>query len=199
MIVVTGDWVNTNPDELKLIFPEMGQLSAPLGVYGCLGNHDHYMSNDEHESLVDDIRSVGIDLLINENRILKVDGAQLQLAGTDNTGLRQNFADLDMALAGLAPENPTVLLAHDPTFWDKSVRGNTFVDLMLSGHTHGGQIGLHLLGEDYSIARIIYDQWAGLYREGHQSVYVNRGVGTTAFPIRTAVEPEITLFTLHRA
>lgn len=200
-IVVTGDWVNRFSDELGVIYGEFSKLRAPLGVYGSLGNHDHYSSPRDHAAIVSGIRSMGVDLLVNDNRRIAVDGAVLQIAGTDNTGLQQNFADIPRALRGLNSDDPIILLAHDPTFWDKSIREKTPVDLMLSGHTHGGQVGVHLLGDMYSMAQVVYKQWAGLYTDGAtgQQLYINRGLGTTGVPLRVAVLPEITVFTLRSA
>ena len=199
MLLVTGDWVNFDPRELKAIFPAFEKFKTDLGVYGSLGNHDHYMSAEDHVRLQKGIRMGSIDLLVNENRVLNIDGAKLQLAGIDNTGLRQNFGDLGAALHGLEDEAPTVLMAHDPTFWDKEVRGKKAVDLMLSGHTHGGQLGLHVLNREYSFAQIAYNQWVGMYQDGRQHLYINRGLGTTALPIRVGINPELTLLTLRRA
>lgn len=199
MILVTGDWVNSDPRELSLLLPLLQKVHAPLGVYGSLGNHDHYMDIEEHAQLVKALRSTPVKLFVNENTVIHIDGGKLQLAGTDNSGMNQHFADLDAALRGFAPEHPTILMAHDPTFWDRKVRPDTHVDLMLSGHTHGGQFGVHLLGKELSVADVVYKQWAGLYREGDKQLYVNRGIGTTAFPVRVGIDPEITLFTLRKA
>jgi predicted MPP superfamily phosphohydrolase len=199
MILLTGDFVNSDPREMSFLIPSLNKVRAPLGVYGSLGNHDHYMDEREHRDLVKALRDTSINLFVNQNTIFSVDGGKLQLAGTDNSGMNQNYADLDAALAGFSPEHPTILMAHDPTFWDKKVRFDTHVDLMLSGHTHGGQFGVHLLGQEISVAEIVYKQWAGLYREGDKQLYVNRGVGTTAFPVRVGIDPEITLLTLRKA
>ena len=199
LIVITGDYVNFRADELKVIYQEFEKLKAPLGVFGSMGNHDHYTpTSEEHELLKKGIRSAGINLLVNSNSTIKVDGATLNIAGIDNTGLGQNFGRLDEAMNGLNTSNPTILLAHDPTVWNKQVRGKLQVDLMLAGHTHGGQVGVHLLGEDYSFARVVYEQWAGLYSDKDQSLYVNRGIGMVGPPIRIAIEPEITVLTLEK-
>lgn len=199
MILITGDWVNTSPRELSLLLPSLEKASAPLGVYGSLGNHDHYMDADSHRQFITAIRRTPVQLFVNQNTVLHIDGGKLQLAGTDNSGMDQHFADIDAALAGFSPEHPTILMAHDPTFWDAAIRPMTHVDLMLSGHTHGGQFGVQAFGKEYSVADIVYKQWAGLYRKGDKQLYVNRGVGTTAFPVRVGIDPEITLFTLRKA
>lgn len=198
-VVITGDFVNQRPQELTLIAEELQRLTAPYGVFGSLGNHDHYNSPQEHDQLVRGLRGVGVDLLINEHRRLGADGASIVIAGTDNTGFRQNFARLDQALDTVHPEDPIILLAHDPTFWDREVVEKTPVDLMLSGHTHGGQFGVQLLGFEWSPAQHIYKQWAGHYSKGEQQLYVNRGIGTVGPPMRIGVPPEVTVFTLRSA
>jgi len=199
LIAITGDFVNFSTEEIGKITKELEKLKAPFGVKASLGNHDHYMNWQEHLQLREAIRATGIDLLVNENRILKADGATLQLAGTDNTGFKQNFANLPKALENCTIDTSTILLAHDPTFWDRQIVGKAPVDLMLSGHTHGGQVAFHFLGKELSIIRMIYDQWAGSYTKDDQHLYINRGVGTTGPPIRIGVPPEITYITLKKA
>lgn len=199
LIVMTGDFVNFATEEIEKITHELGKFSAPFGVKGSLGNHDHYMNWQNHLLLRKAIRDTGVDLLVNQHRKFSVDGATLQLAGIDNVGFKQNFGNLPVAMDGLSPENPTILLAHDPTFWDKSVVGKAPIDLMLSGHTHGGQVAFHFLGNELSVIRMVYDQWAGLYTKGDQHLYINRGAGTTGPPIRIGVPPEITYITLKKA
>jgi hypothetical protein len=197
MVVVTGDWVNMQPQEMAVIAREVQKLRAPYGVRAVLGNHDHYHTPEDHDRLISTIRGLDVDLLINEHRRITVGSETLILAGTDNTGFKQNFARLDQALAGVVGDEATILLAHDPTFWDMHVVGKQPIDLMLSGHTHGGQFGVQVLGVDWSPAQYIYKQWAGLYRTGEQQLYVNRGVGTVGPPLRIGIRPEITHFTLH--
>ena len=199
MVFMTGDFVNFRSDEFPLIADDLQKIKAPLGVFACLGNHDHYSEYPDHIRLKQMIRKTGVDLLVNANRVLSIDGAKLQIAGTDNTGLRQSFGRLDKALTGLTEDNPTLLLHHDPTFWDISVKDKTFVDAMFSGHTHGGQIGMHILGAEMSFAQVVYKQWAGLYSENNQHLYVNRGVGVVGPALRIGIDPEITLFTLKKA
>jgi uncharacterized protein len=214
MVVITGDWVNWQSDELPIILPEIQAMClnagkqgfAPLGCWGCLGNHDHYVGGEPHQELLDAVRAAGVNLLVNQNTTFHIDGEHLQLAAIDNVGLRQNFGDIDKALEGLHPEHPTILMAHDPTFWDKKIHGKTSndisIDLMLAGHTHGGQIGINIFGVELSPASLMYRQCAGLYASEYgtgQHIYVNRGIGTTGIPVRIGIPPEITLLTLTRA
>lgn len=205
LVALTGDFVNSSINELPTILPDLARLSAPLGVYGCLGNHDHYT---HAPAVAERIGAAGVQMLVNAHQTLRVDGAALHVVGTDNTGFRQHFADLDRATAGLpAPgedESVRLLLAHDPTFWDTEdgPRPRGF-DLMLAGHTHGGQIGFEWGPLRWSLARSVYRRWAGLYAEpgerGTQHLYVNRGLGTVGPPLRLGIRPEITLLALVRA
>lgn len=197
VLVITGDFVNFDPKELEFIRRDLVRLRADVGVFASLGNHDHYCSPQNHSLLRSMISNSGIKLLVNTNVPLTINGETIYLLGTDNTGLGQNFADLPAALVGVEPGAPTILLAHDPTFWDKQVRRKAPVDLMLSGHTHGGQVGIHFLGVELSLAQVVYKQWAGLYRDGEQYLYVNRGLGTVGPPIRIGIPPEITVLTLR--
>jgi uncharacterized protein len=198
MIVISGDWVNARTEEIPRIAPYIPKLTAPLGVWGSLGNHDHYMSDADHQRLITWIRSTGTNLLINQSTIFDVDGGHLNLAITDNIGLRQYFGNLPMAMAKIREDAPTILVSHDPTFWDIGVREKTRIDLMLSGHTHGGQFGAEFGTTQFGIAQLVYKQWAGLYSDGTQHLYVNRGVGTTGVPARIGIAPEITCLTLRR-
>jgi predicted MPP superfamily phosphohydrolase len=213
MTVVTGDWVNWKFNELPAVMRQIERLArfaarpSAFGAFGCLGNHDHYVGGAAHDELLAMIRSSGVRLLVNENAVLDVDGARLQLGAIDNVGLRQNYGKLNLALEGFSPENPTILLAHDPTFWDKRIHAKPFeteagallVELTLSGHTHGGQVGLNLLGVGITPAALMYKQIAGLYADDYhlgQHIYVNRGIGTTGIPLRIGIPPEITLISL---
>lgn len=197
VILITGDFVNFLPNELSVIAKELTALHAPMGVYASLGNHDHYNKPVEHARLVSAIRGFDIDLLVNDLRRLRIGSDEIVLAGIDNTGFKQHFGDLGKALHGVTEEDAVILMAHDPTFWDKEVRRQAHVGLTLSGHTHGGQFGVQLLGFEWSPAQYVYKQWAGMYTDGDQHLYVNRGLGTVGPPIRIGIHPEITVFTLR--
>ena len=197
IITITGDYVNFKPDELSVTFNELAQLSAPLGVYGSLGNHDHYMTDLQHALLKNTISKTGIQLLVNDSVNIPVHNTFLNIAATDNTGFNQHFANIDKAISKCHSDTSTILLAHDPTFWDAEILSKKPIDLMLAGHTHGGQIGIQFAGLEISPAQFVYKRWAGLYNEGHQYLYVNRGIGTVGPPIRIGINPEITLFTLR--
>ena len=204
LVTITGDYVNHDHREAPTILPALDRLRAPLGVFGVLGNHDHYADVGRVARQVD---ATAVDLLVNDARTLTVDGASLHVVGTDNTGFGQRYGDLDAAMRRVRPggDDATLLLAHDPTFWDSHVRPSRHdVDLMLAGHTHGGQVGVELGPLRWSLARVMYPRWAGLYGEPSagerekQFLYVNRGLGTVGPPVRLGIRPEITILTLRR-
>lgn len=197
IITITGDYVNFDPDELQLFLPILRQLHAQIGIYGSLGNHDHYMTEIKHKQLCNMIRSTGIDLLINDARTLHINNADLVIAGTDNTGFNQKFGKLTQTFEGISKETTSILMAHDPSYWKMEILDSGLADLTLSGHTHGGQIGIELLGEAYSPAQFVYEQWSGLYMQQDRYLYVNRGLGTVGPPIRVGIPPEITVITLR--
>jgi hypothetical protein len=198
IIVITGDFVNFHPDEMNDSYKFFKSLKSDIGVFGCLGNHDHYMTESDHIKLKQILKESQIEMLINENRILKINDVQLQIAGCDNSSYGRNYADWTKTIKSLNSDVPTILLCHDPSNWDKSILGKLPVDLTLSGHTHGGQIGINFFGEIIAPARIVLKRWAGLYKEGNQQLYINRGIGTVGPPIRVSIPPEITLITLRK-
>jgi predicted MPP superfamily phosphohydrolase len=197
IIAITGDYVNFDPDELQLFLPILRQIHAQIGIYGSLGNHDHYMTRIKHKQLCNMIRSTGIDLLINDARTLNINNADLVIAGTDNTGFNQKFGNLAQTFDGVSKEVTSILMAHDPTYWNMEILDSGLANLTLSGHTHGGQIGIEFLGEAYSPAQFVYEQWSGLYMQQDKYLYVNRGLGTVGPPIRVGIPPEITVITLR--
>jgi predicted MPP superfamily phosphohydrolase len=197
IFVNTGDYVNFNPEELELFHDLWKGFKPDIGTYSCLGNHDHYMTDQEHDILLDSLNDLEQNLLMNEHQIIERKGKQLVFAGIDNYGFGQKYGDFDKALKGIDEDKPVIFLCHDPTNWDLEVRKKRHADLMLSGHTHGGQFGIKFMGKEYSPVALRYNQWAGLYKDKEQYLYVNRGLGTSGFPVRVGMNPEITLITLH--
>ena len=197
IIAVTGDFVNFDPSELQLFLPTLRTLQADIGIYASLGNHDHYMTAMKHLQLQNMITSTGMNLLINQSRVLTINNAQLVMAGTDNTGFNQKFGNLEQTFKDIPREVPSILMAHDPTYWKMEILNSGLADITLSGHTHGGQVGIEFLGESYSPAQFVYEEWSGLYSSENKYLYVNRGLGTVGPPIRVGIPPEITIITLR--
>lgn len=192
MIIITGDFVNNSPKELKRNYNDLKSLNADIGIFSCLGNHDHYMSDDEHKVLLKALDEVGANLLINRNEKLVINDSFLNIVGVDNYGMRQKYGDFKKAFSRIEEENTSILLCHDPTNWDKNIRNQFPADLTLSGHTHGGQVAWEFNGLEFKPANFVYRQSEGLYKNGNNQLYVNRGIGTVGPPLRIGVKPEIT-------
>lgn len=207
LIVFTGDIVNNISQELKPYASIFAKLNAPLGVYSVLGNHDYgdyygwATQEAKHKNLqkLKDMQAqMGWRLLLNEHVHLERDGDKIALIGVENTSFKNRFksyGNLAKAYDG-AHETPfKILLSHDPSHWDGEVNKQyTDIDLTLSGHTHGFQFGVEIPGFKWSPAQYVYKQWSGLYQEGKQFLYVNRGFGFLGYPGRVGMLPEITLF-----
>lgn len=192
IIVITGDFVNNKPSELKANYNDLKGLSADIGIFSCLGNHDHYMNDDEHRTLVKAINDAGSNLLINRNERIIINNSPLNIVGIDNLGMRQKFGNLNKAFENVVEDETSILLCHDPTNWDLNIRNKFPADLTLSGHTHGGQVAWEFNGIEFKPAKFVYRQSEGLYKNGENQLYVNRGIGTVGPPLRIGVKPEIT-------
>ncbi|MBP7294889.1 MAG: metallophosphoesterase [Acidobacteria bacterium] len=211
LIVFTGDLVNNLVDELGAYREVFAALRAPQGVLSVLGNHDYgdyYPWPGDRERaihfqrMLDCHRELGWRLLRNEHVLVARGDDRLAVIGVENWSARRGFSrygDLARAVRDLPDVPVQVLLSHDPTHWDGEVRERyPRIDLTLSGHTHGFQFGVETPGFRWSPVQYVYRQWAGLYREGGQYLYVNRGFGHIAFMGRVGIRPEITVFELAR-
>lgn len=206
----TGDLVNNESDEVKDYIDIFNKVKAPLGVYSTTGNHDYgdyrSWSSDQakkqnFEDLKEAHRLMGYDLLMNENRMIELDGERIAVLGVENWGAGRfaKYGDLEKAYSGSEEAPVKLLLSHDPSHWDAQVRPNhPDIDLMFAGHTHGFQFGVELGAFKWSPSQYAYKQWAGLYKEGNQQLYVNRGFGYIGYPGRVGMPPEITILTLKR-
>lgn len=210
LIVFTGDLVNVDASEAEPWIDTFKQLKAKYGKISILGNHDYAeygaMTEEQRDysrkRLVEIHREMGFDLLRNENRILEREGAQLAIIGVENWG--KGFTqkgDLQHALTGTENIEVRLLLSHDPTHWEEQVHKKERIQLTMSGHTHGMQMGIEIpaIGLKFSPARLRYKRWGGLYTEGEQHLHVNRGFGFLGFPGRVGMPPEITLLELTQA
>ena len=210
IILFTGDLVNDKATEMDNYLDVFNQLKAPMGVYSTLGNHDYgdYMqwpvegiSKVENlENLKKVHSTLGWRLLMNEHVVLEKDGDQIALLGIENWSAKANFPKhgrMDLAHPGTEKYPFKILMSHDPSHWDAEVKLKyADVDLMLSGHTHGMQFGIELPGFRWSPVQYVYKQWAGLYEELNQKLYVNRGFGFIGYPGRVGILPEITVIEL---
>jgi uncharacterized protein len=211
MIFFTGDLVNNEANEVKEYMDVFSKLRAPLGVYSVTGNHDYgdyknWSSKEAKQQNFKDLmeahKLLGFDLLMNENRFIEQGGEKLAILGIENwgNGRFSKYGKLDQAYSGTEEASTKILLSHDPSHWDAQVRKDyKGIDLMLSGHTHGFQFGVEIGGFKWSPSQYAYKQWAGLYQEGEQFLYVNRGFGYLGYPGRVGMPPELTILELKRA
>lgn len=211
-IFFTGDLVNSEEQEAEPWIPIFKELRAKKGMYAILGNHDYgYYSNFEDDRMaqvrvgvIDALKQMGFTVMLNEHTVLEQAGEKIGLIGVENWGKSHWFpkdGDLPKAKEGMEDVPFNILLSHDPTHWEELVMGkDDSIDLTLSGHTHGAQIGIWIPGfGQVSPARFLFKRWAGLYKEGRNNLYINRGFGYLIFPGRVGMSPEITLLTLNKA
>jgi predicted MPP superfamily phosphohydrolase len=227
--LVTGDFITGAGDPIADCIDEVKGLRAPLGVWGCNGNHEIYArAEDAAQSL---FAQAGMKLLRSENAQLTFNGASFNLIGVDYQRERTTGGRRVQLLQQVEPlvrrDMPNLLMSHNPNAFNRAAEMG--IELTLAGHTHGGQIQVEILDHRLSPARFITDYVAGLYhrpmfapapndraskgsafeashgslfpnRTGAlASIYVNRGLGTVGAPVRLGVPPEITLLTLRRA
>lgn len=209
LILFTGDLVNDRASEMDDYKEVFAQLKAPMGVYSTLGNHDYgdYVRWDSDTAKAANLETlkkvhgaIGWRLLMNEHVVLDKDGAQIALLGIENWSSKGRFpkyGKMDTAYPGTEKYPFKILMSHDPSHWDAEVKAKyPDVDLTLSGHTHGMQFGIEIPGLKWSPVQYMYKQWAGLYEDGKQKLYVNRGFGFIGYPGRVGILPEITVIEL---
>ncbi len=210
IILFTGDLVNDRAIELKGWGDDLSKISAPLGVFSVLGNHDYgeysdWKDNNAKNKNFNDLlysqKEFGWNLLRNENTNIEVDGERLNIIGVENwaSSRFQQYGDLDSAYKGIEEENFKLLMSHNPSHWNAEVTNNfKDIDLTLSGHTHGLQYGIDIGKFRVSPVRLAYKQWADLYSSNDQFIYVNRGFGFMGYPGRVGILPEITILELNK-
>lgn len=203
LIVFTGDIQNMRPDELPRFAQTLKRLKAKDGVMSVLGNHDysHYVNLPPDEALCNERltrdfeTSVGWQLLLNDNRIVRRGSDSIVIAGGENDG-RPPFpakADLKKAMRGIDAKSFVVMLQHDPSAWRRHILPQTNAQLTLSGHTHGGQISLFGLRP----TELVGKEDDGLYAEGKRKLFVSTGLGGF-IPFRFYMNPEVVEITLKK-
>jgi len=211
VIFFTGDLVNNETNEVKEYIDVFNKLKAPLGVFSVTGNHDYgdYTSwesatakKKNFQDLIEAHRHLGFNLLMNQNRILEQGGERIAIMGIENWGAGRftKYGKLDEAYIGTEEAAVKLLLSHDPSHWDAQVlKQYSDIDISFAGHTHGFQFGVEIGDFKWSPSQYVYKQWAGLYQEGNQYLYVNRGFGYLGYPGRVGIPPELTIIELKRS
>lgn len=206
LILFTGDLVNDRAIEMQDYMDVFGRLKAPMGVFSVLGNHDYgdyvaWPTQEEKKQNLEDLKKVhhnlGWKLLMNEHVVFNRADEQIALLGIENWGAKGRFpkyGKMHEAYPGTENIPFKILMSHDPSHWDAEIKTKySDIDLMLAGHTHGMQFGLENPYFKWSPVQWMYHQWAGLYEDGKQKLYVNRGYGFIGYPGRVGIMPEITV------
>ena len=208
VVFFTGDLVNNRADEVRDYISIFEKVKAPMGVFSTLGNHDYgdYMAWENEQAQRQNLQNLmhahkllGWNLMMDTHTTLKQSGDEIAIVGIQNWGSGRwpKYGNLAKAYAGTEDYPVKLLLSHDPSHWDAQVRPQfPDIDVQFAGHTHGMQFGIEIPGFRWSPAQYVYKQWAGLYQEGEQRLYVNRGYGYLGYPGRVGILPEITIFEL---
>ena len=192
MVALTGDYTTNLPKYVEPCAEALAELKAPEGVWAVLGNHDHRTDGPLTRQA---LRRHGIEVLTNQNTELRRGADVLQLAGVDDWGWGK--ADFARALSGVDISRPSLLLSHEPMALDvPETRG---VSLILSGHTHGGQINLPVVGAPAAYVWEHLKHLRGRYESEGTQLYVSRGTGIIGVPVRLGARPEVAVIRLQRA
>lgn len=208
LVVFTGDLINVSANEAQGYLEIFKNIQAPYGKYAILGNHDlddyaKWDAVDMKEYNQKELRKFykysGFILLEDSSVYIVKDNDTLILAGVLNWGLPpfKKSGNLNKAMKFTKGKHTTILLSHDPTHWESEILNHSKILLTLSGHTHGGQIGLKTKYFGISPSQFIYMYWNGLYSKNGQYLYVNPGTGYIGFSGRVGIWPEITVITLQ--
>ncbi|HWY06263.1 MAG TPA: metallophosphoesterase [Candidatus Acidoferrales bacterium] len=189
LVAMTGDYLLWDPAAQGEVVQALAGLRAPHGVFGCLGNHEWITETEE--SITRLFAAQGIRILRQERAPIRLGGDSLNLIGIDDSQ-----PDLKVIARQVMPDTVNILLVHDqaPNGFNQAVELG--IDLTLAGHTHGGQLSLDFLRRGLCLARVETPYVSGWYEKDGGQLYVNRGIGTTMFPIRVGARPEITVLEL---
>ena len=194
LALVTGDLISVARDPLDECLDLLARLRADHGILGCLGNHETYANVEAYTTAEGHRR--GIDFLRGQARLIKIGDSMINIAGVDYQPFERRSNYLSGAGALLAPGAVNLLLSHNPDVFPVAAAHG--FDLMLAGHTHGGQVTMEILSPALNPARMVTPFVRGLYFQGNSSCYVTRGIGTLGVPTRLGARPEITLLSLKR-
>lgn len=188
LVVYTGDQLDRRAVDAELFVHGFAGLAAPLGTFGVLGNHDHLASRDLAVAALD---AVGATPLVNAAVTLERGDGKILLAGVDDL---DSPTGADFSVLSRQPAEFRILLCHQPRGWARARRAGA--EITLAGHTHGGQIAFPTRG--INLARLSTRFIAGPYAHSSHILYVSRGIGVGAVPLRYGSPPEVDLITLRR-
>jgi len=209
VVFFTGDLVNYKHDEALPYTDILKKIEARYGVFSIFGNHDYgdyykWKNKEDKENDILELKNIhsrlGWDLLWDEHRHIEKNGEKLTIIGVQNCSGHgfHSYGSLEKATRDIAYSPVNILLSHDPSHWHKEVtKKYPKIDLTLSGHTHGMQFGVEIPGFKWSPVQYVYKEWAGMYNDNKQYLYVNRGLGFIGYPGRVGILPEITVLELR--
>ena len=195
LAVITGDLISGHGDPLDACIRQLARVKADAGVFGCMGNHERYVRAEDY--VARHAARAGIRFLRGEAQALRFGNATLNLAGTDFESQRFRKRYLQGAERLIVPGAANILLQHNPDVFPAAARQG--YNLLLAGHTHGGQVTVEILDASINPARFFTPYVYGLYRQGNAAAYVTRGIGTIGIPARIGARPEISLLRLRKA
>jgi len=193
--VVTGDLISGRRDPLDACLRQLARLKTDAGVFGCMGNHERFARLEK--TTAREAARMGVRFLRGEAQQLRFGNSVLNLAGVDFQSARAKDRYLEGAERLIVPGAANLLLSHNPDVFPKAARQG--YNLLLAGHTHGGQVTVEILDRFVNPARFLTPYVYGLYRTGTAAAYVTRGIGTIGIPVRTGAPPEISLLRLRKA
>lgn len=207
IIVNTGDFVTLLWNELKPYTGILSGLKSKYGVFAIPGNHDTGLYSGEYNSdnynrhleiIGDMLSSSGHFYLEDTCMMIDIDSLRVSMTGVATYGRVPDlyYGDIEKSMNCTGDSDFNILLTHDPNHWLEDVQERNDINLTLSGHTHGMQIGIIMHGFKLSPASLLYPAWNGLYGKDNNYLYVNRGLGTIGIPARIGMPPEITIITL---
>jgi uncharacterized protein len=210
VVFFTGDLVNYYHKEALIYVDTLKKIEAKHGVFSIFGNHDYgdyYKWNNpaEKENDIQELKKIhsrlGWRLLWDEHHDIEQEGEKITVIGVQNCSAHgfSNYGSLEKATKNINYSPVNILLSHDPSHWRKEVIDKyPNINLTLSGHTHGMQFGVEIPGFKWSPVQYLYKEWAGMYQEKNQYLYVNRGLGFIGYPGRVGILPEITIIELKK-
>ena len=195
LTVVTGDLISGHSDPLDACIRQLARLKSDAGTFACMGNHERYARVEAYAERQS--ASAGIRFLRGQTAPLRFGNATLNLAGLDFESQRSRGNYLQWAGRMILPGATNILLQHNPDVFPEAARQG--YNLLLAGHTHGGQVTVEILDQAINPARFFTPYVYGLYRKGNAAAYVTRGIGTIGIPARLGAPPEISLLRLRKA
>lgn len=207
LIVLTGDFMNGKRTPLsgnggfkkrhyEYCIDELRRLNAPMGVFGVLGNHDFWSGEEMVSSIISDLDGIGIRILRNKAVSLEKDGQHLYIIGVDDYW--EDSCDLSLAIRNIPDQSCRILLSHNPDVNQEISLLEERIDLVISGHTHGGQVVLPVVGFPYLASPFGQKYRSGLVRDGERQSYISCGLGYCLVPIRLNCPPDVSVLTLRR-